>query len=61
MKKALRLLLFFSLLTAFVGCAATVPVKVAAKTTKLGVKATKTTVKAGAAVIPDRKTETDSN
>lgn len=61
MKYAFRTLVAAALLAALSGCAATVPIKVAAKTTKLGVKATKTTVKTGAALIPDGQAKESDN
>ena len=49
---------------ALVGCVATVPVKVASKGAKLGVKTAKTGVKATAAagslVIPDREEKSEA-
>lgn len=59
MKKPLRLLLVAALLLSLVGCAATIPVKVATKTAKVGVKATKTTVKTGTSVITPDKDKSD--
>ncbi|MBC2607377.1 hypothetical protein [Pelagicoccus albus] len=52
-------------LSLLAGCAATIPVKVATKTTKAGVKTAKvgvkTTAKAGAAIIPDKKDDEAEN
>ncbi len=57
MKNAFRLLAVSISLSLLGGCAATIPVKVAAKTTKLGVKTAKTgvktTAKVAGAVVPD--------
>ncbi|EDY84060.1 hypothetical protein VDG1235_3687 [Verrucomicrobiia bacterium DG1235] len=61
MKSILRILALFLSLCLLAGCAATVPIKVAATATKAGVKTAKagvkTTAKVGAAIIPNNSDE----
>jgi len=61
MKKRFRLFAIVILSALLSGCVATAPIKVASKGAKLGVKASKTTVKAGAAIIPDGETKEEQN
>ncbi|MBD5781480.1 hypothetical protein IEN85_18410 [Pelagicoccus sp. NFK12] len=57
MKRTLQILALSTSLSLLGGCAVTVPVKVASKTTKLGVKTAatgvKTTAKVAGALVPD--------
>ncbi len=63
MKNALRLLALTLSLSLLGGCAATIPVKAAYKTTKVGVKTAKvgvkTTAKIATAAIPDGEKQED--